>query len=211
MFAYTRINGVEKKMTKAGNETPLAPHELLSLKKVKFPKVPRDEVEPGEYEVDFLVRVQGSIRVGEDYEARQPQKANPWKLLRVALSKLNSATVDTIVQEALSGKYDDDDSWVKDQAKEAIARLTEDTVVKKRGPVTGSVHVEGVGMEMRARELKAINACTGLFATLSAKEAVRRSAVTYNVWEAGRALAAQRVQVELETTLDDDSDENQAA
>jgi len=53
-----------------------------------------------------MLKVSGTVTVGQDYEQRIVAEANPWKLLQVALSKLNGVTVDMLVEEAEKGELD---------------------------------------------------------------------------------------------------------
>ena len=77
----------------------LATGKLLGEKVVKQA---RREVAPGAYLVDYWVHITGGMEVGDDYIRRVPQKAQPWLLLAVALSRLNGVTVESIVREAMS-------------------------------------------------------------------------------------------------------------
>lgn len=47
--------------------TDLSPIEIVALGSIKSGAA-RDEVRPGEHDVDFTVRVQGKIKIGEDVE-----------------------------------------------------------------------------------------------------------------------------------------------
>ena len=111
----------------------MEPIQALALSKFSIGRV-RDEVEPGEYDVNVLVRVKGSVKVGEDYSQRIVAAANPWKLLAVALSKLNGVTVDSIVREAEANGLDD--KAVKTQADAAIQTIKEPTERTCSGKVT---------------------------------------------------------------------------
>jgi hypothetical protein len=91
----------------------------------------------GEHMVDFTVRVQGSIKKGEAYEANITQKAEPWKLLALALTKLNGVTIDAIVREAEASVLEDDKiDGIKEQAQVAIDRIKGTTKGMCSGKVT---------------------------------------------------------------------------
>lgn len=62
----------------------------------------------GKYNIDKVItlHVTGTVTVGEDYEQRVVAKADPWKLLEVALSKLNGVTIDSIVKDAENKELD---------------------------------------------------------------------------------------------------------
>lgn len=84
--------------------------ELSKVETVALAKAVKDAVAKeagsgvtaGEYPVDFVVRVSGSIKKGDDYEQEIVAKADPWLLLAAALSKLNGVTVDCLVREAVT-------------------------------------------------------------------------------------------------------------
>lgn len=57
-------------------------------------------------EETVMLKVSGTVTVGKDYDQRIVAKADPWKLLQVALSKLNGVTVDSLVEEAAAGELD---------------------------------------------------------------------------------------------------------
>ena len=116
------------------------PFEVLAIAKVikeTAEKAARKETNPGEYSVDFAVRIAGTIKVGETYEQRIVAKADPWLLLAVALSKLNGITVESIAREALACNLDP--VAIKDQASAAIASLKDPTLTVCQGKVTTSL------------------------------------------------------------------------
>ena len=105
---------------------------MESLQTLALAKVIKEKAEKeasaammvGEHMIDFTVRVQGSIKKGEAYEANIAQKAEPWKLLALALSKLNGMTIDAIVREAeLAVLEDEKIEGIKDAAQVAINQI----------------------------------------------------------------------------------------
>ena len=115
----------------------------------------REKLDPGEYQVDATVRVTGVVRVGEDYTQRITANANPWGLLAVALSKLNSVTVESLVREAdrvAAGVTKD----IQARATSAIQEIKAATERTCAGKVTHTLTLEtlGVGPELieQARE-----------------------------------------------------------
>jgi hypothetical protein len=101
------------------------------------------KVVAGEYPVDFVVRVSGSVKKGEDYDGQIVEKAEPWLLLAVALSHLNGVTVDSIVKEALAADPALVDS-LKVKAAEALAAIKGPTKTRCAGKVTTKLAVEAV-------------------------------------------------------------------
>jgi hypothetical protein len=131
--------------------TNITPLLAVAINKFALAKADRNAVEPGDYSIDALVRVKGGVRVGEDKLGKiTPQKARPWALLAVALSKLNGVTMESIVREAESI----DDADVKQQASDAIAALKLTTETDTKGQVTSrgltfeAVESDGIGTRM---------------------------------------------------------------
>ena len=123
----------------------LSPQEVIALSKAvtaKEQKTAATELAPGEYDVDFVVQVQGSIKRGEDYDQQIVAKADPWTLLTAALSHLNGVTVESLVKEALTA----DPALVKSlkkQAAEAVQKVKGPTETHCNGKVTTNVIVIG--------------------------------------------------------------------
>jgi hypothetical protein len=59
----------------------------------------REAVSPGEYAVDVTLRIQGSLRKGEDFEKAIPNRVK-WDLLAAILaSKVNDETLSAVIRE----------------------------------------------------------------------------------------------------------------
>jgi hypothetical protein len=117
--------------------------ELLALAKVVSDKDTKEvsgALKPGNYDVDFSVRVVGSLARGVNYTSKIVAKADPWLLLHVALSHLNGVTVESIVQESLTADPALIES-LKADAAEAIATLKEETETTCNGKVTTKLAV----------------------------------------------------------------------
>ena len=114
---------------------------LGAVERVALAKVVKDakeagaEIVAGDYPVDFVVRVSGSLKKGEDYDQEIVEKAEPWLLLAVALSHLNGVTVDSIVKEALTADAALVDG-LKAKAAEAIAAVKGPTKTRCGGKIT---------------------------------------------------------------------------
>lgn len=99
--------------------------ETIALAKAVSPDAYRqlsDEVTEGTYVIDCTVRLKGTIKKGKPFEQAVAAAIDPWALLYRALSKLNGATIDSLVEEALSAT-EDETTEIKEQAKRAVARL----------------------------------------------------------------------------------------
>lgn len=112
----------------------------LAIAKVNKPKnlgLVKKSVTAGEYDVDFTARFQGRIQVGDAYNQKIVAKADPWKLLGVALSKLNNVTVASLVKEAETSSIDGD--AIKESAQGAVNQIKAPTDTICAGKTTGSV------------------------------------------------------------------------
>ena len=90
---------------------------------------------PGEYDVDVLVHLVGTLKRGEDYKQEIVAKADPWKLVAAALSHLNGVTVESLVREALTA----DPALVKSlkaEAATAVKAIKAPTLTDCNGKVT---------------------------------------------------------------------------
>ena len=67
---------------------------LLALSKFDAGAGIRDKVMPGEYEIDSLIRIAGVMKVGNDHEAKQPNKLPLLKMVAVLLSMVNNVTIE---------------------------------------------------------------------------------------------------------------------
>ena len=114
----------------------------LFLSRCKIDSDTRKAIVAGQHTEDFIVRVRGTLRKAEDIPAKRcPQKARPWDLLAVALSKLNGVTVDALVREAT--ELDDKAaSEVKKQAEKATVLLMGTHTTFAHGRIDGDVSTE---------------------------------------------------------------------
>jgi len=69
------------------NET-IARLAIAKVAKPKNFKTIRPTIVAGEYDVDFTARFKGRINVGDNYNQQIVAKADPWKLLAVAMCPL---------------------------------------------------------------------------------------------------------------------------
>ena len=120
----------------------------LAIAKVAKPKnfkTVRETLVAGEYDVDFIARFKGKINVGDSYNQKIVAKADPWKLLAVAMSKLNDATVHSILIEAEEDKNREivviASKKIKDIAEGAIVKLKASTSSVCQGKTTGNVEL----------------------------------------------------------------------
>lgn len=119
----------------------IATHKVISADDYKRASA---GIFPGTYPVDFRARIHGGIKKGEPYESKIPAAADPWKLLAVALSRLNKATVDSIVTGYFQVS-DEEGQAVKDSALAAIEKIVESTKRVCQGKVTSTLFLEMLG------------------------------------------------------------------
>jgi hypothetical protein len=121
--------------------------------KDKALKAASKDLEPGQYDVDLVVRILGKLTKGEDFEQKLTAKINFSLLAALALSKVNKETREAIVEDFLMamGRSETSDEHVKliDQVKDEIqpklAEIKEMTVTKMSGKVTTDLTAEVVG------------------------------------------------------------------
>ena len=121
--------------------------EILAVSKMVKKDVvaeARKNVAVGEnQEVNFLMRVSGSLNVGEDFEKKQVNKVDWIGLTALALSKLNGVTVDSLVKEYLEmDKVDVKE--VKASAQAKIDEIKGKTLQPTNGVVTTQLSFDRV-------------------------------------------------------------------
>lgn len=94
--------------------------------------------EPGVYDVDFTAHIRGRVTVRADTKMRAAQKAKPWALLAVAMSKLNGVTIEALVREAENAP----EAEIKARVQEALENIKGATVVTRRGDVIAELEVQ---------------------------------------------------------------------
>ena len=128
-------------------EVTPSPAEVLALAKLINADViglAREAVVPGVHRVNLTVRIEGTVKVNKPVTTTVPMAADPWGLLALALSKLNSATVDSLVLEheaRLAAGEKVDAEAVKATATEALHRLKATTTTMRNGAVTAALEV----------------------------------------------------------------------
>lgn len=94
---------------------------------------------PGTREaVDSVIHLRGAISKSKPYEQKVAADANPWKLLAVALSRLNQATVDSIVAGSFQ-VADEEANAVKASAVQAVEKIVAGTKRVINGRITGTI------------------------------------------------------------------------
>lgn len=117
--------------------------EILAISKAVSDaavKAVRPDVKPGVHKGVLRVDIAYELKVGEDHTQKIVEKAQPWTLLAVALSKLNGVTVSALVREATT-LPDELVNSIKKSAEAAMAELKAPTDTLCKGKVTGTVTV----------------------------------------------------------------------
>ena len=78
---------------------PIAVSKAVNAKDLK---VATEQLEEGGYNVSFVARIQGGIKRGAPFKTKVAASANPWKLLALAMGKLNANSRRKLVQESLA-------------------------------------------------------------------------------------------------------------
>jgi len=102
--------------------------------KTAIGKEARELLSVGIHPVNCLVHIEGTIKVGEDFEKKQTNKIDWIGLTALALSKLNGVTVESLIAEFEANGIDG--STIKKQAQEKIDALRESTMQLTKGAVT---------------------------------------------------------------------------
>ena len=97
---------------------------------------------PGEYKGAFMARISYAFKRGEDFEKAIPAKAQPWKLLALALSKLNGVTIDALVRDSEAGTIGIEAGDIEARANEAMAAIAAKTVPKCNGQIRGKFDLD---------------------------------------------------------------------
>lgn len=123
-------------------------HKMAVAKVVKDKdsKAASTGMDPGEYKVDFLVRILGTMRKGEDFEKTMPNTIK-WPLLVALLgSKVNEATLDAVLRDYASavdsGEFDRLAQQTKDRVQNVVDELKGTTKKMVTGPVTSTLVAE---------------------------------------------------------------------
>jgi len=111
----------------------------------------REEVEPGEYEFDFTINVQGRMVIREDYKSRIVAKAQPWTLLMLLADKVNEAKLSKLVAQAAEiDKSDDRVAEFKERVNSAMQEIKAPTETRCKGTVKADAVVQPVGKTVHA-------------------------------------------------------------
>ncbi len=126
--------------------------QKFALGRVDLEVADRTGVTPGDHDVDFVVRVQGKVKVGKPYPGTAVASI-PWqKLFILALSKGNKATIDATAADMLKqlegdGLNEAEYEAAKTRVEAALKPLLKTTEKEFNGKVTGSVVAQPVDLQ----------------------------------------------------------------
>ncbi len=117
--------------------------ELLALSKYNRSSKVREDVEPGEYDIDVIVRLHGTMKVGADYESEV--QSIPWKKVAAILfDKMDGVGIEGVISEALGAV---DDSRIGEAASAAMSALGSSTRKVCSGKVTHRLVAEAIELD----------------------------------------------------------------
>lgn len=108
----------------------------------KAEKAARSELEPGEYMIDALVRIFGTVKVGEDYEQNKTAAMPQTKMLLAALM-LNGTSVKAFVRRYLDGEFQVP-AEKEAELKAVWQELADNFKAEFKGKVTSKLTVEKI-------------------------------------------------------------------
>jgi hypothetical protein len=120
------------------NISPLIPLAISKAVATEAVQDAKKQIAPGIYPIDVTIRLTGQIKLGEEQMQKITQTAEPWKLLTLALSKLNGVTIESLVRES-DNLTDEQIEDVKAKAKDAVATIKGKTEKKIAGKMTGKI------------------------------------------------------------------------
>lgn len=98
------------------------------------------ELPPGVTPVHCTIEIVGTLKKGNPFMQKFPNAANPWAILAKALSKLNTASIESLVRESLEVNPTET-AAVKQAAEEAIERLVAATEREVSGRVVAHLQL----------------------------------------------------------------------
>lgn len=120
----------------------LSPVELLALSKIEGGT--RPEIHPGDYDVDFNIRIKGSMRVGEGSKSRYTSPKDLDRAFLLALNVLTPAQHRSLLGKIK--KLGEKEPKISSEAKEVHTAIR-DALTGERamaGRVTSTLRVESV-------------------------------------------------------------------
>lgn len=121
---------------------------IITLRALEFSDADRRRLPAGDYELadSFRVRIEGTIRVAADGKQLVVARADTWGLLALALDKLNTVTLDSLLAEYFAGDVSARAEALKKRTKRAIRKIKGSTSQPVRGKITKELCVSWKGI-----------------------------------------------------------------
>jgi len=116
---------------------------VIALSALELPDEDRSRLKAGDYTIDeaFAAQITGTIRVGEDGTQEVVAKADVWALLALALNKLNTVTLDSLLAEYFDGDLKGAAAELKKRTTRAIRKLKGATKTSVKGKITKDLEI----------------------------------------------------------------------
>lgn len=141
--------------------------------------------EPGEHEINELIHLCGTLKVGEPYDQTVPAKARPWLLLHLfakeidklclALAKATGESYDSqeilssIIEKHVHNPSSSQEAHIKKRVKEVIETLGETTVTT----CNGKTKFEGTVNPIEPEDIEDMDANLGTLHALKTWKSVK--------------------------------------
>ena len=142
---------------KASDSLPAPLLHALTVAAKKQAAGCRDDLEPGKYDIDAGVSIQGLLTVGENSVVASSVTPQPEQLLALVLGKLNSNTRGKLLRElpsdfaANGNEMPKADERLVESAKDLLSRLRREVTRPRRGSVTGTFDVKAIPAVVMSR------------------------------------------------------------
>ncbi len=110
----------------------------------------RDDLAPGQYDIDAAVSIQGLLTVGENSVVASSVTPQPEQLLALVLGKLNATTREKLLRElpsdfaANGNEMPKADESLVESVQDLLTRLRREVTRTRRGSVTGDFDVKAI-------------------------------------------------------------------
>ena len=116
---------------------------VLALSALRLSEADRSRLAPGEYKIDdaIFVHIGGTIRIGADGTQEVVAKVDTWGLLSLALDKLNTVTLERLLEEYFDGDVAAAGAELKKRTTRAIRKLKRATRTSVQGKITKDLEI----------------------------------------------------------------------
>ena len=133
---------------KASDSLPAPLLHALTVAAKKQAANCRDDLSPGQYEIDAAVSIRGLLTVGENSVVASSVTPQPEQLLALILGKLNANTREKLLRElpsdfaANGNEMPKADESLVESVQDLLARLRREVTRPRRGSVKGTFDVQ---------------------------------------------------------------------